>query len=240
MSDLRGLMRVAAIASLLSAITTATLIYGPGAPPADGLEQQARLAGDWRYLYKPWVLFFHPQFAFIACLGLAAALWRKRPALVAIGLFYAAIWAITEMTQQAYIIDALNQYWRPAFLAASEEGVRQSYETLLTGFAAISDSQYFVLLFAFGCAMTCLGAAMWAADALGKAIGIAMFAIGLLSLAAFAGYYFAPAAGATSVTGWIYTNLYGPVQTGVRVALAWWLWREAYRAPGQRSGGMIS
>ncbi|MXO97246.1 hypothetical protein GRI34_12545 [Erythrobacter aquimaris] len=231
-SPLASLLKVAALASLASAITTATLIYGPDAAPAEGLEVQARLSGDWSYLYKPWVLFFHPQFAFVAALGAAAVLWRARPALVAIGLFYLALWATTEMTQQAYIIDALNQFWRPGYLGAENAAERAGYETLLTGFRAISDSQYFVLLFGFGMGSVLLGAAFLSSDALGKGVGVVTLFLGVVSLAAFAGYYFGPAAGVTGVTGWIYANLYGPLQTGVRLALAWWLWRQAMRHRG--------
>lgn len=225
-----GLLKVAAFASLASAMTTAILIYGPNPAPADGMEAQARLAQDWSYLYKPWVLFFHPQFAFIASLGAVAVLWRLAPALALVGLFYLSMWAVTEMTQQAYIIDALNQFWRPGYLAATDAGERETYETLLTGFSAISDSQYFVLLFGFGMGSVLLGLAFLKADRLGKAIGAVMVFLGVVSLTAFAGYYVGALAGATVVTGWVYTYLYGPVQTGVRVALAWWLWREARQA----------
>lgn len=229
MPDYAGLYRIAAAASLLSVITTATLIYGPGVAPADGLEAQAQLSSNWLYLYKPWVLFFHPQFAFVAALGAAVALRARRPALVSIGLFYLAVWALTEMTQQAFIIDALNQYWRPGLLAAESEVEREAYRTLITGFAAITDSQYFVLLFGFGAGSVLLGLAFLASDRLGQAIGVVTIFLGLVSLIAFAGYYFAPAAGVKSVTGWVYANLYGPLQTGVRLALAIWLWRIAVK-----------
>ncbi|MBX7528560.1 hypothetical protein [Qipengyuania vesicularis] len=229
MPNITGLLKVAALASLLSAITTAVLIYGPDPAPSDGLAGQAAQSGDALALYKPWVLFFHPQFAFVASLGAAAVLFRARPALAVIALFYLALWAMTEMTQQAYVIDALNQFWRPGYLAAQDAGEREVYETLLIGFGAISDSQYFVLLFGFGTGSVLLGLAFLQANRLGAGIGAVMIFLGAVSLTAFAGYYVQPFAGVTAVTGWIYAYLYGPVQTGVRVALAWWLWREAGR-----------
>lgn len=228
-APIAGLLKIAALASLASAVTTAALIYGPNAAPATGLEAQARLSGDWTYLYKPWVLFFHPQFAFIAALGAAAVLLRVRPALVVVGVFYLTLWAMTEMTQQAYIIDALNQFWRPGYLGAESAAQQAQYETLLTGFEAISDSQYFVLLFGFGMGSVLLGAAFLSRGKLGKGIGAVTMFLGVVSLTAFTGYYFGPAAGVTAATGWIYSNLYGPLQTGVRLALAYWLWREAGR-----------
>lgn len=224
MIDRRGIYGVAAIASLLSAVTTAVLIYGPGIEVGPDLDAQAELYDNWLYLYKPWVLFFHPQLAFIASLGVAFALFAKRPVLVAIGLFYLLVWAVTEMTQQAYIIDALNQYWRPGFLAANDGPTETMYTTLITGFRAVSDSQYFVLLFGFGTGTVLFGVAFFAADIYGKVIGGILISLGALSLVAFAGYYTGLSA-VTPVTNWLYEYLYGVVQTGVRVAIAAWLWR---------------
>ena len=221
-----GIFRIAAIASFASAITTIVLIYAPGADVGGGLLEQAELHDDWRYLYKRWVLFFHPQFAFIASLGVAFALFARRPAMIGIGLFYLLVWAVTEMTQQAFIIDALNAYWRPGLLNAASDSERMAYETLITGFDGISDSQYFVLLFAFGVGTMLYGLAFLSADLLGSAIGLTLIFLGLVSLLAFMGYY----AGATTVvplSTWVYANLYGILQTGVRVAMGVWLWRCA-------------
>jgi hypothetical protein len=222
------IFRVAAIASFASALTTAVLIYGPGAEAGSGLVEQAELYDDWRYLYKRWVLFFHPQFAFIASLGVAVALFTRHPVLVSLGLFYLLVWAVTEMTQQAFIIDALNAYYRPGLLGAGSEAERIAYETLITGFEGITDSQYFVLLFGFGVGTMLYGWAFLAADGFGSAIGIVLLFLGLVSLLAFMGYYM----GASSVaplSAWVYANLYGVLQTGVRIAMGAWLWQRATR-----------
>lgn len=226
MTNLNGLIRLAALASVMSAATTATLIYGPSATAEGDPQSQAALHANLLYLYKPWVLFFHPQFAFLASLGVAASLFSSRPALVSFGLFYLLVWAVTEMTQQAYVIDALNQFWRPGFLNAETAADKTAYETLITGFRAISDSMYFVLLFGFGAGTLFIGFAFLSTDYFGKVIGGILIFIGLLSLAAFAGYY-AGFSRVTPVTSWIYSHLYGPLQTGVRLALGVWLWRRA-------------
>ena len=230
-----ALLQVAAMASLLSAVTTAVLVFGPTVPLPEGIAEQAKLHDDAAYLYRHWVLFFHPQFAFVGSLGAATLLWRTRPALVSLSVFYLLVWATTEMTQQAYVIDALNQFWRPSLLAADTDTQRTLYETLIQGLGAISDSQYFVLLFGFGLGTGLLGAAFLCRDTLSTIIGITLIAIGLLSLSAFAGYY-AGAQWVLPYTGWIYANLYGVIQTGVRLALAFWLWREwrALKAPEGR------
>ena len=218
------MLLIAAVASLLSAATTAILIYGPAAPLPPDAVSQAQLHSSWLHLYKKWVLFVHPQFAFIASLGIGFALFARRPVCISIGLFYLGVWAVTEMTQQAFIIDGLNQYWRPGLLNADNEADRAAYETLLKGFAGFSDSQYFVLLFSFGVGTTLFGIAMLGVDVFGKAIGAVLIGIGLLSLTAFAGYYLGLSL-LTPFTSWLYSNVYGIVQTGVRIAIGIWLWR---------------
>ncbi len=215
---------VASVASFLSAATTAILIYGPDASVGSGIVAQAQLHSDWLYLYKRWVLFFHPQFAFIAALGIALALAQKRPFCMMVGLFYLLVWAVTEMTQQAFIIDALNQYWRPGFLNAADPSEKSAYETMLRGFGGFSDSQYFTLLFGFGVGTTLFGYAFLCTDSLGKGIGAALIGIGILSIVSFAGYY-AGMSFVTPMTSWIYSNLYGLIQTGVRIAMGVWCWR---------------
>jgi hypothetical protein len=188
---------------------------------------------DVLYLYKRWVLFFHPQFAFIASLGVGLALFAKRPVFVVIGLFYLLVWSATEMTQQAFIIDGLNQYWRPGFLNAPDAPGRTAYETLLRGFGGISDSQYFVVLFSFGVGTTLLGYAFLQADPFGKAIGVVLLCIGLVSVMSFVGDY-AGMAAVTPLTSWFYANVYGVIQTGVRIAMGIWLWKLYVRGSHTR------
>jgi hypothetical protein len=226
------LFQVAAIASLLSAITTAILIYGPDAETTSDFAALALLHDNPLYLYKRWVLFFHPQFAFIASIGIAAALFKKSPVLVSVGLFYLAVWAITEMTQQAYIIDALNQYWRPAYLGSENTSDTAAYYSMLKGFDGISNSMYFVLLFGFGTGSFLFGLAFLSSNIIESCLGITLILIGTLSLAAFFGYYAGPSS-ITQITDWIYEHLYGVVQTGVRVALGAWLWLSAARFGNQ-------
>jgi len=232
MEKYSGLFRVAAIASLLSATTTATLIYGPDAKAAPDFAALAQLHENPLYLYKRWVLFFHPQFAFVASIGVAVALFRKSPVLVSIGIFYLAIWAITEITQQAYTIDALNQYWRPAYLGSESASDTAAYYAMLKGFDGISDSMYFVLLFGFGVGTFLFGLAFLPSKIIETCIGVALISIGTLSLTAFLGYY-AGLSSITDITDWIYEYLYGVAQTGVRVALGVWLWHSAARFADQ-------
>ncbi len=216
---------MSAICAILSALTTAILMYGPSAAVPETFEATQALHSDPLHTYKSWVLFFHPQFAFIAVLGAGTILYKKTPAFTAIGTIYLAVWALTEMTQQAYLIDALNQMWRPAYLAA-EGAEKAQWRTIIEGLGGITDSLYFVLIYGFGLGSLLFGLAFRGHGPLGLAIGATTSLIGLISLAAFSYYY----AGATQlgniINGW-YGWVYGPLQISVRLGLGIWLWRQA-------------
>lgn len=218
-------LHAGAVLSAFSALTTAILMYGPNAPAADGFDAVQGLHQNGLYLYKKWILFLHPQFAFLAALAAGFALFRDRAFLVVAALFYLGMWAFTEVSQQAYIIDALNQMWRPAYLAADAEN-RELWRTLITGMNGISDSQYFVVIFAFGVGTVLLGFAFTGRGALAMFLRYGMIVIGIMSLVAFLSYY-AGLSGAGSTVGVWYSYIYGPLQIAIRLALALWLWRAA-------------
>jgi len=218
------LLKIGVICSVLSALTTTVLMYGPDAPAVADFDAIQQLHQNGLHLYKKWILFFHPQFAFIAALAAATVLFKRSAALVGIGIFYLAVWTITEMSQQAYLIDALNQMWRPAYLSA--DGVdKELWRTMIMGLRGLSDSQYFVLLFSFGTGSILMGCAFLSEKSLGRIIGVITLSIGVTSLLAFSGYY-AGAAFVSPVIGFWYTWVYGPLQIGVRLLLGFWLFKQ--------------
>ncbi|WP_262694250.1 hypothetical protein [Kordiimonas aquimaris] len=224
MSTNKPLLRIGAICSVLSALTTTILIYGPDASNAPDFDAVQQLHQNSMHLYKKWILFFHPQFAFIAALAAATILLKRSPALVGIGIFYLAVWAMTEMSQQAYLIDALNQMWRPAYLASTGAD-KELWRTMIMGLRGLSDSQYFVLLFGFGTGSILMGIAFLSEKPIERTIGLVTLSIGIASLLAFASYY----AGLTAVSpliGFWYTWLYGPIQIGLRLLTGLWLLQQ--------------
>lgn len=235
MKNLSNLLKVGALCSVASAITTATLMYGPNPPQPETFETAQALHQNGLYMMKKWVLFLHPQFAFIAAMAAAFLTFRKAPAATSFGIMFLFIWAYTEMSQQAYLIDALNQYWRPAYSAATGTD-KTTWETLIKGSDAVSDSYYFLLIYGFALGSLIFGFALQKQARTGLIIGAATSLIGLMSLFAFLYYY----AGFTSlsglVSGW-YGWVYGPLQIAVRLALAWWLFDQATkdtRSPGHQ------
>lgn len=222
---------ISAVCAIFSALTTTILMYGPSAAIPEAFEATQALHSNTLHTYKNWILFFHPQFAFIAALGAAAILYNKAPAYTAIGIFYLAVWALTEMTQQAYLIDALNQIWRPAYLAADAADKAQ-WRTIIEGLAGITDTLYFVLIYGFGLGSLVFGLAFLKQGDFAQVIGALTSLIGFMSLVAFTYYYAGAAPLGNIIHGW-YDWIYGPLQIGVRLALGIWLWRQAtlYKRP---------
>lgn len=222
MEKLHNLTKIGAVCSVASAITTATLMYGPNPPVADTFEATQALHADTLYMMKKWVLFLHPQFAFIAAVATAFLTFRKAPTATITGLIFLWIWAYTEMSQQAYLIDALNQYWRPAFQTATSED-KQVWTTLIKGSTAVSDSYYFLLIYGFALGSFIFGFALQKQKGAGLIIGPVTSLIGLMSLMAFLSYYAGFSFLSGIVSNW-YEWLYGPLQISVRLGLGWWLY----------------
>ncbi len=217
-------LKATAICSFLGALTTALLIFLPN-PETSDFETRAALYDNNLHLSKLWILFLHPQVNIFASIGVACLLLKKYPLQVIFGTFFLLVWAYTEMSQQALLIDTLNQMWRPGYVGASDEASQAMYRTLIETAGGISDSKYFLVIYGFGLGSLFYGLALVREEGLGKWIGIALLFIGVLSLSSFLRYYL----GATSLNGivnWSYQWIYSYLQPLVRIAIGIWILRE--------------
>lgn len=227
----KRLIQAAAFCSLMGAITTLFLLFGPR-PGAEQFSDQVLLFEDPRYLTRLWVLFLHPQFNFLSMLGVGYLLFRKYPLAVTFGTFFLLLWAFSELSQQALLLDALNQIWRPAYQVANTETEKQLFETLIRAAEGISDSKYFLVIYGFGLGSLFFSAAFLRETGWPRLIGVALLFIGLLSLASFARYYL----GINAWNDWVnhgYEWVYSWLQPLVRMATGYWLLRQftVYRDP---------
>ncbi|MCP4215862.1 MAG: hypothetical protein GY765_14510 [bacterium] len=217
-------LRLAAICSVLGAITTILLIYLPGVA-AKGFEAETALHLNSLYMSKLWILFAHPQFNILASLGIAFLFFKKYPELVVPGMLAMSVWAIAEISQQAYMIDAVNQIWRAGYLKEAEELKKTMLRTHLSGVEGISDSMTFLVYYGFGLGTLLMGIVMTKAKKAAKWIGWANILIGSAMTSAFLtsfmgiGFLLAPV---NLFFGWMYPVL----QPAVRIALGLWLWTQ--------------
>ncbi|MDA0707609.1 MAG: hypothetical protein O2963_00825 [Proteobacteria bacterium] len=219
-----NITKFAALCSVMGAITTMLLIFLPN-PVAVDFEAQAALHDNALYMTKMWILFVHPQVNLIASLGLAVILIRKHPLKTVLGTLFLCVWAYTEISQQALIIDALNGFWRPGFLGSEDDSRRVLYRTLIEGAGALSDSKYFLVIYGFGLGSLFFGLAIKNTEKLGKWIGYSLIFIGFLSLSSFARYYLGLGF-LTPAVDFCYTWIYPYLQPSVRIAIAIWLFKQ--------------
>lgn len=217
-------LKASAICSFFGALTTVLLIFIPN-PEASDFETRTTLFNNSIYISKLWVLFIHPQVNMLAALGIAYLFYRKYPLQIIFGTLFLLIWSFSEMSQQALLIDTLNQIWRPGYVQALTDVDKNMFTTLIKAANGISDSNYFLVIYGFGLGSLLYGLAFICENGLGKWIGISLIFIGLLSLLSFARYYL----GISFLNGIVdfsYEWIYPYLQPLVRVVLGVWILRE--------------
>ena len=222
--DYTNYLKVAAICSFVGALTTSLLIFLPN-PITTDFESKTMLYQNVLYLSKLWILFIHPQVNVLASLGVAILLFKNNPTKIILGSFFLFVWAYTEMSQQSFLIDALNNYWRPGYIEADTDSIKNAFFTLIYGSTGISDSKYFLLIYGFGLGSLLYGLAIYTRHGLGKYIGIALIFIGILSLLSFSRYYLGLVF-LSSIVDWVYDWIYAYLQPLVRIAIGIWIFNE--------------
>lgn len=215
--------RVVAFTSILSAITTGLLLFLPEVPASD-FSAQLALHNNHLYLAKKWILLFHPMFAFISMLGITIHLVKTKLHCVIPASFFALVWAITEMAQQAYTIVALNNHWRPNYLAETSDVKKQVIFVQLESYYPVWDSMYFLIIICFGIASLLFGIALIAKNRLSNVLAMGSILIGLFSILNFTSDYLRITQLLPMVNFW-YEWIYGIVQPAWRILLAIWFWK---------------
>ena len=164
--------RLAGVASILSAVTTLILIFGPEfyAAMPEGIEGRMKRVADPAYQLRAWTYFMHPFLVFAACAGLALSCRRMAPALALFGLVAMGLWALTEAAQQALTLFAFDD-WRRAWLAG-DAAVRATIDVRAAVYDGLWEAAYSLLLFGI-----IIGSALFAAmllrlpDTLSRIVG---------------------------------------------------------------------
>lgn len=220
-----GFLRAAAVCSLLSAFTTLVLILLP-TPSANGFESQLDLHANNQYLFRTWIYWLHPQLTLVAVIGTCLVKMRRMPGIATTTLVFFLIWAQAEAMQQSLAIDALNQFWRPTYLATDSEITRRALESMLVGFDGLYDSYYFLLLHAFGVGSSLMALVLFSDRILDRVLAFCFLFFGVLSLLSFCSYYL-HATSLSGITQLAYAWIYPWLQPLARAGLAIFLWQCA-------------
>jgi hypothetical protein len=213
--------RTAAVASILSALTTLGLILLPSwFESATGFEGRMSRVLDPAYQLRSWIYFAHPFFVAVAALGVAARLRYLASGPAVIGLLAFLLWATIEAAQQAMTLFAFDR-WRVEYLAGIDS-IRETMALRADLYDAAWNAAYFLILVAFLIGCFCYSLAMRSTDTLGRLVGVLYGAAAVLTIASLCGEL-----GGPSLPSAVMTSAYLLVQPAARVLIGVWLWRNA-------------
>ncbi|HZN02524.1 MAG TPA: hypothetical protein VFD06_02945 [Candidatus Polarisedimenticolia bacterium] len=230
MEDDRTFFRVGGVCAALSGVTTFLLWLLPRTYDAPaGFEESIALHAHAGYMARWWVNFVH---IFLALAGYAATAWALRARsrmLSALGFLWFLLWGFTELLGVSIHIWAVNRTWRAGW-AAADAATRDILRANLTGFSAVWDGMFFLLLVAFLLGTLCFGiAAVSGGSGIAAARGsglerwvgaMLLLAVPLTIAILLDGY-----AGMTAA-GRAVERIYPVLQPVSRVSMGVWLWRR--------------
>ena len=223
--------RGAAIASVLSAITTCGLVFLPRLyQPVTDFDARMALGTNTAYVVRSWIYLAHPFLVFTAILAVAARCRARAPGAALLGLAGFALWAATEAAQQALTKVALDRTWRAAWPAA-DDAAREVIRNHVAFYDVAWDAMFLLLLLGFFAGSVFIGTAV-AQTAQGEApakarmgslamwVAAAFWAGGALTLAILS-----PELGGPALPGPDWLEAF--IQPAGRTLIGVWLWREA-------------
>jgi hypothetical protein len=225
MSEVRFL-RVAALCSALSAVTTLLLIFLPEFfSTTQGFEARMARVHEPAYRLRSWVYLLHPFLVLTAAFGIAATLRRHAPVLVIAGLLGFTWWAFTEASQQTLTLFAFDR-WREAY-ATADESARAAIRINSVMYDGIWDGMYALLLIAFAIGNACFGAALIARRGLARMVGAFLLAACGLTVLLLANEVRMPLVPG-ELLGWSYPA----IQPLGRLLIGVYLWRHSVGRSG--------
>lgn len=214
-------LRVAAIASWLSVITTLMLIFLPEFfASTQGFEARMHRVHEPAYILRSWAYLLHPFVVLTAALGVMFVLRARSPVLALIGIMAFSAWALLEASQQTLTLFAFDK-WRLAWDSA-DEATRTAIRINTAMYDGIWDGMYALLLVAFAIGNACYAASMAREPGLTRVVSGFMIAVCVLSVCLLANELRIPLLPET-VLEWSYPA----IQPLGRLLIGVWLWRAS-------------
>jgi hypothetical protein len=219
-----GFLKVAAMASWLSVITTCMLIFLPELfATGQGFEARMARVHEPAYILRSWAYLLHPFVVLTAALGLMYVERERSPVLALLGIMGFTWWALLEASQQTLTLFAFDK-WRLAYDTA-DEATRAALRINTVMYDGIWDGLYALLLIAFTIGNACFAASMVRQPGLSRVVSGFMIAVCFLSLCLLANEMRFPLL-PDAVLGWAYPV----IQPLGRFLIGLWLWRASQAA----------
>lgn len=217
---MKNLIKIAAIASFCTAITTFFLWLLPKLyPHPSSFLEGIELASNPYYLARLWINFFHIPLALTAYLAFAFTLRKRESLKVILGSMWFLIWGLTEMIGVSGLIFNVNREWRSHFHLASESE-QLVLQTKIEFYLSFWDSLFFVLLIAFLFGTMFYGWASWNGKGLEKIVSYLFWLAAPLTIIIILERYM----GFANLSQWV-AWIYPILQPISRFTLGLYLWK---------------
>jgi hypothetical protein len=222
----RTFLRTAAVAALLSAVTTLCVHLLPELwAHLSTFDERVALRNDPIYMGRFGIVIVHCVLVLVSMAGLGATLWRRASILVGFGLLGYLVFALAEILRMSLAIFALNRTWREQYATAADEAVRAGLRTLINGFDGVSAALFFVFSLGFTAGLVCYAAVLVRGTSRERQLGAVFATWAALSSATLAD----TTAGTTVFSSGLWWV--GPYfQPLARAYIAWWLWTSSVSA----------
>jgi hypothetical protein len=215
-------IRIAAICSMLSAVTTLMLIFLPELyAPVAGFDGRMARVHDPAYRLRAWAYLVHPFLVLTAALAIAHQVRRFAPALALLGTLGFVLWAFTEAGQATLTLFAFDE-WRVAY-AAADEAARAAIRIQTGMYDGIWDAMYALLLVGFALGNLFLGSSLVRRTGLARVVGVFLLAACALTVMLFVGELGLAPPEPLARFG------YPAIQPLGRALIGVWLWRISTR-----------
>jgi hypothetical protein len=213
-------LRVAAIASWLSVITTLMLIFLPELfASGQGFEARMARVHEPAYILRSWAYLLHPFIVLTAALGMMFVIRERSPVLALIGILGFTWWSFIEASQQTLTLFAFDK-WRLAYDTA-DETARAALRTNAIMYDGIWDGMYALLLIAFAIGNACFGASLVTQPGMSRVVAGFLFAACVLTVCLLANEI-----GLPLLPGVVLDWSYPAIQPLGRFLIGLWLWRQ--------------
>jgi hypothetical protein len=164
--------KIAAICTLLTALTTVCIHWLPGAwSDVTTFEQRAELRNNTTYLAYLWIAIVHCFLVVISMYAIKLYREKATPALVSLGFVAFVGFAFTELLRTSINIFAVNRGWRAGYAGATDEAARETFREAITVLGGVNDAFFFIFFTCFTLGTLCYGLSLARSSGWSQKIG---------------------------------------------------------------------
>lgn len=224
MNPSKSFTRFASICCFITVITTLGIHLWFPDPPSD-FEQRVLLFRNKTYLLNRWWVIAHCLLVIISMWGMALLLLKKSPGLAPLGFLFFAVFGLTEITRQMFVLFYFNGL-REQYFLATDPVLKEVLKNTLSTAGVIVAPLFGLFIFAFGLGNFFYGISLFKEKGFSKLLSFLLILWAIGNFLALGNDFWKKSSLNSLLENYSFT--YQPL---MRLFLALWLWKKAYELP---------